>query len=129
MLNDTEELSATNVNNRVLVNRPVYTLKSFENEFYMCESTGSEHVNTASDGNSNSSRQCMLGKIVRTSVRCLNPINLLRIFTIFGLFAGYNVKKNLLADLLSGITGKFMHYSIHFAKINKYFGNLFIIFL
>jgi hypothetical protein len=84
MDNDTSE-------KRIIVNRQIYSYKKFESEFAI------EH---------DEAKDSTLRKNLSKSLRFVDPRNLLGVFTILNWISEYNFKADLIADLLSGLTGK-----------------------
>lgn len=78
---------------RLQIDRPIYTHARLEKEF----------------GQSREESKPRAAGVLRQVLRALNPINFLRIFTVFQWVSEYNFKSNLLADLISGITVGIFH--------------------
>jgi hypothetical protein len=77
---------------RIAINRPVYTHKQFETEFGLKEKKPRSLVR----------QEC------KKFLRCIDPRNLIGIFTVLNWVSEYNFKKNLIPDILSGLTGLYL---------------------
>ena len=73
----------------ILVERPVFTKKKFDVEFAIKKQPKKKSI----------------GKKICQVLSNISLVNILGIFTIIDLIFKYDHKKNLLADVLSGITG------------------------
>lgn len=88
-----KESACTETTERKLtINRSVYTLKKFNEQYSIKEP---------------------VKRIKSTSLlSSLDPRRLLGIFTILNLITEYNVKKDLVADIFSGLTVGIMHIPV-----------------
>jgi hypothetical protein len=85
----------TEKNDNLLLQRPVFNQKKFENQFALNSNeekkkTGVSHANRA----------------FKSYFKTFHPKNILRLFTILNLVTEYNFKNYLINDIISGITGK-----------------------
>jgi MFS superfamily sulfate permease-like transporter len=81
--------------------RPLLSQTKFEQEFL---------INNNNNSNNNKPNIVKKSKKnILVLLKSLNPIRLLNVFTIFNLIAEYNIKQDLVADILSGITVGIMH--------------------
>ena len=87
--NEDETPNENVVRRRLVINRPTYTHKQFENEFGI--------------------KDCQEVNLIRNHVlKLLRPLhlkNLLGIFTILNWVSEYNITVDLIPDILSGLTG------------------------
>lgn len=79
-------------NKYINVNRQAYNQKQFDNEFFLKDPKKENKT-------LNYTR----------SIKSLDPRRILNIFTILNLIAEYNIRQDLIPDLLSGITMGIMH--------------------
>jgi MFS superfamily sulfate permease-like transporter len=104
MMDHSEEIMSAHslqANSRRLVNisRPVYKQKEFDQEFAIHGSTTKKGTAYFLRDNFFKSNKCFLMSIER----------LIGLFSIFKLFAEYDFKSNLVADIISGFTIGVMH--------------------
>ena len=79
-------------NKYINVNRQAYNQKQFDNEFYLKDPK----------------KENKTLNYTRLK-KSLDPRRILNIFTILNLIAEYNIRQDLIPDLLSGITMGIMH--------------------
>lgn len=75
----------------IKIERQIYKQVDYENEYRNLENGSKER-----DEKEESKLRRVFG--------ALNPLNLLKLFTIVRLFVDYDIKGNLLSDLISGLT-------------------------
>ena len=75
--------------NTIVVERPVFTKKKFDVEFAIKKQANKKSI----------------GKKICQVLSNISLVNIIGIFTIIDFVVKYDYKKNLLADILSGITG------------------------
>ncbi len=85
----------TEKNDDLLLQRPVFNQKKFENQFSLNlkdekKKNGLSHAN----------------KAFKSYFKTFHPKNILRLFTILNLVTEYDFKNYLINDIISGITGK-----------------------
>ena len=91
------------------ISRPIYNQGKFQNEF-------ATDLKDVSHDNKSRSRQ-----VCHKLISFIHPRNLLEIFTIINLIVEYDFKKNLFADLFSGLTGKLIKiFSFWFPEYERY---------
>ena len=83
-------------NSLLKINRPVYNIEKFENEF-------------SSNYKKSSNKKENLAKKLKKSALNLHPKNILGIFTIFNLVSEYKFKEYLIPDIISGLTVGVLH--------------------
>lgn len=91
-----EELDSIQlIENKFLnVTRPVYNQKQFDDEFLKKETTKSKKKPSLK---------------LKKLLKWFDLRRLINVFTIFNLIAEYNIKRDLLPDILAGITVGIMH--------------------
>ena len=80
-------------NNKLASRRPVYNQKKFQNEFAIEQMS---HQNSNSNSNNSRKKFQILIELKR---------RLLSLFTVVNFILEYDCKKNLFADIFSGLTG------------------------
>jgi hypothetical protein len=96
-------------NQNVQINRPYYNQKSFEDKFLL-----SKIVQTKPK------IQNVAAKMLKQLTAKMNLTNIFGIFTIFDLITRYDFKKTLIADFLSGLTGKDSNFIQYRCKIYEF---------
>jgi hypothetical protein len=91
--NNPENINVSATRNRVVINRPVYTQKEFQNEF----------------GIKSKEQHTPLKQRFVKFLRYFDPRNLIGIFTILNWVSEYNIKSDLIPDILSGLTVGVFH--------------------
>lgn len=91
-MSNNQEAEQVNRRKWVSINRPAYSQKEFENEFAIA------------NRDKTPTNQLIKNEIKKVAFK-FHPKNLIGIFTILNLITEYDFKKNLVSDILSGITG------------------------
>ena len=88
-------------NNKLASRRPVYNQKKFQNEFAIEQMS---HQNSNSNSNSNNNSRKKFQILIELKQR------LLSLFTVVNFILEYDCKKNLFADIFSGLTGNCSYF-------------------
>lgn len=83
------EIEQVNPSESVLINRPVYKQKNFNDKYLFKRKTYKNNVDNE----------------IKNFLKDYHPKHILNLFTIFNLISEYNFKKYIVGDLISGLTG------------------------